>query len=98
MSIYIFKTPYFIATKIEAYHVSDFRISHDIEDIITVIDGQIDFNNLLDVPPDLKAYLRKELNLFLQEDLFVESISSHLEYGHVSRARLERIIGFIKSM
>jgi hypothetical protein len=101
LSIHIFKTSYFIATKIEAYHgrgISDFRLSHDIEDIITVIDGQNDFKNILDAPQDLKVYLRKELNAFLKEDLFIESISSHLEYGHVSRARIERIIGFIKSI
>ena len=35
--------PYFLATKFEAFHGrgnSDYRMSHDLEDIVTVIDGR----------------------------------------------------------
>ena len=41
--IRVVTTPYFLATKLEAFHGRgghDYRASHDLEDIITVIDGR----------------------------------------------------------
>jgi predicted nucleotidyltransferase len=41
--IQIITAPYFLATKLEAFHgrgKNDYRMSHDLEDIVTVIDGR----------------------------------------------------------
>src|SRR5208283_2177257 len=41
--IRVITAPYFLATKMEAFHgrgQNDFRMSHDLEDIVTVVDGR----------------------------------------------------------
>ena len=83
--VFIFTLPYFIASKIEAFDNrggGDYRMSADIEDIITVLDGQLDFEKLLEAPDNLK------------DDLFIESISCHVEPGESNLERSKRILDF----
>jgi hypothetical protein len=90
--------PYFIATKIEAFHgrdESDFRISHDIEDIIILLDGVLSFEKIFTAPDSVKRYLKDQFGDFLKEDLFLESVSTHIDQGG-SPARTKRIITFLK--
>ena len=96
--IAILDLPYFIATKIEAFHgrdESDFRISHDIEDIIVVLDGRLNFNKLYAAPLTVKKYLIEEFRQFLESSLFIESVSAHIDHGN-SPQRAKRIIDFLK--
>ena len=96
--IALLSLPYFIATKIEAFHgrsETDFRVSHDIEDIIVVLDGVLSLDELLSAPPSLKKYLSTEFCQFLKESLFIEAVSAHIDQGH-SPFRTKRIIDFLK--
>lgn len=98
--IYILTLPLFIATKIEAFHgrdERDFRVSHDIEDIVTVLDGQMDFNKFDESPPAVSEYLKGQFKTFLADGLFIESISSHIEFGHQNKGRVQRIIDFLRT-
>lgn len=52
--IHIFSLPYFLATKLEAFHSrgnKDFRMSTDFEDIVTVLDGANDLASSLRAAP-----------------------------------------------
>ena len=95
LRIKIFTLPYFIATKIDAYlnrGNNDFRLSHDIEDIIAILDG-IDIQaTFSDFSGQVKEYLMSKFKIFLDDDLFIESVSGHLEQGPVNTSRSKRII------
>ncbi|MFZ2657717.1 MAG: nucleotidyl transferase AbiEii/AbiGii toxin family protein [Victivallales bacterium] len=96
--ISILTLPLFIATKIEAFHgrnERDFRISHDIEDIITVLDGQLDFKKFDEAPQAVKEYLKAQFKEFLADSVFIESISGHMEFGYQNKGRVKRIIDFL---
>jgi len=91
--------PYFLATKIEAFYgrgKKDFLASHDMEDIITIIDGREEvIKEIHASPSDLRAYLSVQFQDFLTNELFIESLSGHLLPDKASQARwpilLERI-------
>lgn len=98
--ISILTLPYFIATKIEAYYgrdEKDFRISHDIEDIINVLDGSLSFDAFVDIPKDLNKYLVEQFSAFLVNPQFIESVSSHIEFSMPAPGRVKRIINFMRS-
>lgn len=95
--IFIFTLPYFIASKIEAFDNrggDDYRLSADIEDIITVLDGQLDFQKLFEAPDNLKGFLKIKFEKYLKDDLFIESISCHVEPGESNLERSKRILDF----
>jgi predicted nucleotidyltransferase len=96
--IKIFPLPYFIAAKIEAYFGrggGDFRLSSDIEDVVTVLDAQRDMRGLLKSPDKVKAYLRKNFRAFLSDELFLEALSSHLAPAPSQKKRAERLLDSI---
>ncbi len=99
LKIRMVTAPYFLATKIEAFYgrgKKDFLASHDMEDIITVIDGRQEIiKEIYASSSDLRAYLSDQFQDFLTNELFIESLSAHLLPDKASQARvpilLERI-------
>jgi len=53
--------PYFLATKLEAFRgrgKNDYRMSRDLEDVITVVDGRAEITKeVSDAQPELRQYL-----------------------------------------
>lgn len=99
--IFILTLPLYIATKIEAFHgrkERDFRLSHDIEDIITVLDGQVDFRKFDEASSEVKKYLKAQFNKFLADRVFIESVSGHMEFGYQNKGRVKRIIDFLQNL
>jgi hypothetical protein len=96
LSILSFTLPYFLASKLAAYESrgSDCRMSHDIEDIIIVLDGQINFDEIAGAPGTVIAYLKAEFQKLLSDASFVESIHGHLPPDPSNVARARRIIDF----
>ncbi len=102
--IRVFDLPYLIATKIEAFKGrgrGNFNSSHDIEDIITLIDGR------KTIVQDLKSnnkpvltYLRSELQLFIENEDFVNSLEAHISAREVLQGRkkiiIQRIMEFLR--
>jgi predicted nucleotidyltransferase len=84
--------PYFVATKLEAFHGrghDDFRMSHDLEDIVTVIDGRAEI--VAEVPlaaPDLRKYLSEEFGTLLSNHDFREALPGLLLPDAASQQRL----------
>jgi hypothetical protein len=82
----------FIATKLAAFAdrgKGDYYGSHDLEDIITVIDGRAAM--VVEVaagPLILRSFITGRIREFMTDDFFLESISGHLPPDLASQRRL----------
>lgn len=89
-------SPYFLMTKIEAFSgrgVGDYQLSHDIEDIIAVIDGRPELLNEIGLADrDLKHELARCFKGFLESPGFIESLPGHLPPDVASQGRVSMII------
>ena len=90
-AIKIFPLPFLLASKIEAFldrGKGDFMSSSDMEDIVAVLDGAGDAKNkILAAPKEVKEYLKKHFEQFLENELFLESLEGHVR----NSTRAERV-------
>lgn len=70
--------PWFIATKLEAFHDRgnrDFLASHDLEDIITVVDSRATLvTELAEAPTNIRKHVASEIAGLLGEPRFLEAL------------------------
>lgn len=96
ISIRVISAPAFIATKLEAFHdrgQGDFLISHDIEDIIAVVDGRPELLNEIKASDvTLREYVRDNFAAFVSDRVFVDAIGMNLLPDEGSQARARIII------
>ena len=96
LTIQLVTPPYFLATKIEAFKGrggGDYMASHDIEDIITVVDGRPEIiSEIMTSPDNLKNYLSESFRVLLANGEFIEAIPGHLLPDRASQARLPRLM------
>lgn len=101
-SIRIVTAPYFLATKLEAFFGrgdGDYMASHDMEDIITLIDGRKELElEILDCDDELKGYLREKFSLLLNSSEFIQSLPGHLPPDKAGQARLPLLIERIRKI
>ena len=87
----VISAPYFLATKIEAFKdrgKQDFLLSHDVEDIISVIDGRPEIaNDISNAPDNLKEYLASEFLTLMSNDQFLQALPGHLNYSNEAESR-----------
>ncbi|MFV2057665.1 MAG: hypothetical protein ACC707_14455 [Thiohalomonadales bacterium] len=94
--------PYFLVTKLEAFDgrgEGDYLLSHDIEDIIAVLDGRPEI--VVEVKksqPDLVRELSRRFTKLLQDSRFVNAVSGHLPTDAASQARVSVVLNKIKQM
>ena len=95
LPIKILTTPYFLATKFAAFKdrgKSDYLSSHDLEDMITVIDGRIEIVNEISLADQkLKEHLVEIFFHLLQDEQFHAALPGHLNYGPVTQDRTQII-------
>ncbi len=88
--------PYFLATKLEAFRgrgKGDYLASHDMEDIITIIDGRPELTEEIQASSHtLREYLATEFTIEMNSNDFREAIPGHLLPDESSQARLPIII------
>lgn len=94
--IRVVSAPHFIATKLEAFFgrgEGDYMASHDLEDIIAVVEGR---DALLDEirtsPLPLRTYLGDTFRTLLQNDAFVDALPGHLPGDEASQQRLPLLL------
>jgi hypothetical protein len=98
--IYILPLYYFLATKIAAFlsrGKGDYLESQDIEDIITVLDGQENLELNSGVSQELKEYLKKHFRNFARSEYFKDVITSFANYSGDTPGRAKRLIDFFKT-
>lgn len=93
--IRLLPAPVFLATKLEAFDgrgKGDFLSSHDLEDLLAVIDGRASLLEECRVsPPELRAYLATRLAALLATRDFMDALSGHLPGDAASQARLPEL-------
>lgn len=96
LEIRLVTAPYFIATKLEAFRgrgKGDYRMSHDLEDIVTVMDGRVELAEEAQASPkDLQQYLCGEFQTLLSNRDFLEALPGHLLPDAASQQRLHLIL------
>ena len=98
--IQILPAPCFLATKFEAFknRGTDYRTSHDIEDIIYVIDNRINIvSEIKNSPDEIIQFLKSELNKIIESGLFEEVLASHI-HPLIIDDRQEIVEGKIKEI
>jgi len=94
--------PFFLATKLEAFRgrgKNDYRMSHDLEDIVTVVDGRREIvDEVTRANPGVRKYLGEEFFRLLANRDFREALPGHLlpdaasqQHINIVRDRLERL-------
>lgn len=99
MAIRLVTAPYFLATKIDAFlnrGADDYIASHDMEDIITLLDGRPELvEEVRNAPEGVKDFLSKKLGEFLNNRSFLDALPGHLLPDSASQQRapilMERI-------
>jgi hypothetical protein len=99
MSLRVVTPIYFLAMKLEAFHGrsnNDVMGSHDLEDLITVIDGRREVvDELRAALPDVRAYVASELQQLLETRAFLDALPGFLFPDAASQGRypllLERL-------
>lgn len=94
--IRLITAPYYLATKLEAFHgrgKNDFRMSHDIEDVVTIIDGRPEIVDEVRIAAsDLRDYLGEEFRALLSNRDFREALPGHLLPDSASQQRIGLVV------
>ncbi|MBI5603594.1 MAG: hypothetical protein HY879_09570 [Deltaproteobacteria bacterium] len=102
LTIRLVSSPYFLATKIEAFKGrghGDYMASHDLEDIIIVLDGRPEIvAEIRNSSQDLINFLSGTFQRLLADEGFREAIPGHLLPDRASQARMPRIINCLEEI
>jgi hypothetical protein len=92
LEIRVITAPFFVATKLEAFKGrgrGDYLASHDLEDVLSVIDGRSELvKEARSAPEDLRAYLALEFSSLLRDRNFIDALPGHLPPDGASQARI----------
>ncbi|OIO61074.1 MAG: hypothetical protein COX57_04075 [Alphaproteobacteria bacterium CG_4_10_14_0_2_um_filter_63_37] len=102
ITIRMVTAPCFIATKIEAFlgrGNGDWWGSHDLEDLIAVLDGRPEVEEeLRRADLELHRFVAKTFTRWLQEPDFIEALSGHLPGDIASQGRKQGLLGRMERM
>jgi hypothetical protein len=88
--------PYFLATKLAAFETrggGDYVASHDMEDIIAVLDGRPEIvSEVKQADGPLRRHLSHRFSRLLHDVNFVDSLPGHLPGDAASQARLPLVM------
>lgn len=94
--INVITPPLFVATKLEAFHGrggTDYGASHDMEDIIAVVDGRPELvAEIAGADQDVRSYIQQELDELLAEIAFTSTLGYHLAGDDANQRRIPLII------
>ena len=92
ITIKVISPPYFCATKLEAFEgrgAGDYLASHDLEDIITVIDGRAEIvDEISRAPEDVREYISGKIRGLLNTRQFLDALPGYLLPDEASQGRL----------
>ena len=102
LAIRLIAAPLFIATKLEAFEgrgKGDFLMSHDLEDIITVVDGRVILlEEMQKMTQELRKYLAVNFQKLLGEANFLDALAGHLPSDLASQARLPGLVNKLRAI
>jgi hypothetical protein len=93
--------PAFVATKLEAFldrGCGDFLSSHDLEDVLAVVNGRpCIVDELQTAPPDLRQFVRETIGALLSEARFASYLPGLLADNSRANIVMERLKGLASS-
>jgi hypothetical protein len=96
LQIRVITPVYFLATKLEAFRArgeGDVSGSHDLEDVITVIDGRSEIiEDVRSSPADVRVYLSAEFQRLLATRAFIDAIPGFLLPDAANQARVGVVV------
>jgi predicted nucleotidyltransferase len=102
VSIHVVTSPYFLATKLAAFEGrgnNDYVMSHDIEDIVAVLDGRSEIiYEVKRADGKLRRHLSTMFSQLLADDNFTAALSGHLPTDGANQARLPLVIERIEAI
>ena len=100
LEIRLITAPYFLATKLEAFHGrgrNDYRTSRDLEDIVAILDGRSEIvEEVAHADIDLRQYLGDQFSALLGNRDFVAAVPGYLLPDAVSQERMQIVIDRIR--
>lgn len=100
--INLITAPYFLATKLEAFRgrgKNDFATSHDLEDIVTVVDGRSELvAEVQTAQADLRQYLHNEFRALLTQRDFLDALPGHMLADAASQQRIPLLLDRMRNM
>ncbi|HKL50382.1 MAG TPA: hypothetical protein VJ908_04385 [Wenzhouxiangellaceae bacterium] len=101
-SLRLISAPVFLVTKFEAFRDrgrSDFLWSHDLEDVMTVIDGRAELEReIAAAPEDIQGAIREQLTELLADPRLLEATAGFLPGDAASQARLSDLYARLERM
>lgn len=96
LQIRVVTAPYFCATKIEAFRgrgKGDYLSSHDLEDLITVVDGRSELvYELRSAPHDVRSYIAEAIDQMLKTNQFIDALPGYLWPDAASQSRISILL------
>lgn len=96
LTIRLVTAPYFIATKLEAFRGrgnNDCLASHDLEDIVSVLDGRPELMaEVSESPQGLREYIAEEAEALLATRAFLDALPGHLAQDSASQHRIPLLL------
>lgn len=96
VAIRVITPPYFLGTKIEAFYgrgKNDYLGSHDLEDLIAVIDGRDSIvREVEQAEPNLRTFIATSLGSFLDELMFLDFLPGSLMPDSASQSRITPLL------
>jgi hypothetical protein len=95
-------SPYFLGTKIEAFRgrgKNDYIGSHDLEDLIAVIDGRDSI--VLEVEqaePALRTFIATSIGSFLDAPMFIDFLPGSLMSDSASQSRITMLLSRLRQL
>lgn len=84
LRIRVVTAPYFCATKLEAFAgrgQGDYLASHDLEDLVTLIDGRLGLiEELREAPQDVRSYVADEIAHLLGTAQFIDALPGYVPH------------------
>ena len=94
-TIRMVSAPYFLITKLEAFDGrgdGDYQMSHDMEDIIAVLDGRVEIVADVDGADEkLQNELRVRFKELSNDIHFIQSIAGHMSPDSASQIRITHV-------
>ncbi|MES9818901.1 MAG: hypothetical protein ABW155_19920 [Candidatus Thiodiazotropha sp.] len=101
-NIRIVTAPYFLSTKMEAFDGrgrGDYLLSHDIEDMIAVLDGRPEIvDEVQTADQELIENVRARFAQLLSDNRFIAALSGHMPSDQASQARIGLVIDRIEAI
>ena len=101
LHIRIVTAPYFVATKLEAFRGrghGDYTSSHDLEDLLAVIDGRGEVVAEIAGAGTLKSHIATEFQILLGTPAFIDGLPGYLLPDAGSQSRLPILLGRLKEI